>query len=58
MGAVAKSYMKKGFLIYEEMRKYFTIYEEATAPILISLLKGLSYEIDFENVDENGQILA
>jgi hypothetical protein len=25
----AKSYMRKGFLIYEEMRKYFTIYEEA-----------------------------
>ncbi len=28
-GAVAKSYMRKGFLIhirYEEMRKYFTIY--------------------------------
>jgi hypothetical protein len=24
-GAVAKSYMKKGFLIYEEMRKYFLI---------------------------------
>ncbi len=22
MGAVAKSYMRKGFLIYEEMRKY------------------------------------
>ncbi len=22
------------------------------------VLKGLSYEIDFENVDENGQILA
>ncbi len=22
-GAVAKSYMRKGFLIYEEMRKYF-----------------------------------
>jgi hypothetical protein len=29
MGAVAKSYMRKGFLIYEEMRKYLTIYEEA-----------------------------
>ena len=28
-GAVAKSYMRKVFLIYEEMRKYFTIYEEA-----------------------------
>jgi hypothetical protein len=25
-GAVAKSYIRKGFLIYEEMRKYFTIY--------------------------------
>jgi hypothetical protein len=28
-GAVAKSYMRKGFLIFEEMRKYFPIYEEA-----------------------------
>jgi hypothetical protein len=25
-GAVAKSYIRKGFLIYEEMRKYFPIY--------------------------------
>ncbi len=25
-GTVAKSYMRKGFLIYEEMRKYFPIY--------------------------------
>jgi hypothetical protein len=24
-GSVAKSYMRKGFLIYEEMRKYLTI---------------------------------
>jgi hypothetical protein len=29
MGAVAKSYMGKRFLIYEEMRKYIVIYEEA-----------------------------
>ncbi len=28
-GAVAKSYMRKGFLIYEEMRKFLVIYEEA-----------------------------
>jgi hypothetical protein len=28
-GAVAKPYMRKGFLIYEEMRKYFPTYEEA-----------------------------
>jgi hypothetical protein len=32
-GAVAKSSMRKGFLIYEEMRKYFTIYEEAVSHI-------------------------
>jgi hypothetical protein len=29
MGAVAKSFMRKGFLIYEEMRKYLVIYGEA-----------------------------
>jgi hypothetical protein len=27
MGAVAKSFIRKGFLIYDEMRKYFPIYE-------------------------------
>jgi hypothetical protein len=32
-GAVAKSYVRKGFLIYEEMRKYLTIYEEAVSHI-------------------------
>ncbi len=32
-GAVAKSYMRKGFLIYEEMRKYFPIYEEAVSVV-------------------------
>ncbi len=32
-GAVAKSYMRKGFLIYEEMLKYFPIYEEAVSHI-------------------------
>jgi hypothetical protein len=32
-GAVARSYMRKGFLIYEEMRKYFPIYEEAVSHI-------------------------
>jgi hypothetical protein len=30
-GAVAKSYMRKGFLIYEEMRKFLVIYEEAVS---------------------------
>jgi hypothetical protein len=28
MGSVAKSYMRMGFLICEEMRKYLTIHEE------------------------------
>jgi hypothetical protein len=32
-GAVAKTYMRKGFLIYEEMQKYFPIYEEAVSHI-------------------------
>jgi putative heme iron utilization protein len=32
-GAVAKSYMRKAFLIYEKMRKYFPIYEEAVSHI-------------------------
>ncbi len=32
-GAVAKSYMRKGFLIYEEMRKYLVIYEEAVLSV-------------------------
>jgi hypothetical protein len=33
MGPVAKSYMRKGFLIYEGMDKYLTIYEEAVRHI-------------------------
>jgi hypothetical protein len=32
-GAVAKSYMRKGFLIYGEMNKYFPIYEEGVSHI-------------------------
>ncbi len=32
-GGVAKSYMRKGFLIYEETGKYFTIYEEVVRHI-------------------------
>ncbi len=27
------TYMRKGFLIYEEMRKYFAIFEEAVSHI-------------------------
>jgi hypothetical protein len=29
--AVSRSYMRKGFLIYEEMRKYFSMYKEAVS---------------------------
>ncbi len=32
-GAVAQSYMRKGVLIYEGMRKYLVIYEEAVSHI-------------------------
>ena len=31
MGSVAKSYMRKAYLIYEEMRKNLTIFEEAVS---------------------------
>jgi hypothetical protein len=46
-GAVAKSYMRKGFLIYGERRKYFPIYEEVVSHILLcncSILNFLIYE--------------
>ncbi len=43
MGAVAKSFMRKGFLIYKEMRKYLVIYEEAVS--LQSLPCGFSHII-------------
>ncbi len=33
MGSGAKSYMRKGFLIHEEMRTFFSIYEEAVSHI-------------------------
>jgi hypothetical protein len=33
MGAAAKSYKRKGFLIYEEMPKSLPIYEEAVCHI-------------------------
>ncbi len=47
MGSVAKSNMRKGFLKYEEMRKYLTIYEKAVSHIWLcnwSLLNFLIYE--------------
>ncbi len=44
MGAVAKSYMKKGFLKYEEMRKYLVIYEEAVSHMTLQTLpSGFRY---------------
>jgi hypothetical protein len=33
MGAVAKSYVRKGFLIFEEISKYLVTYEEAVSHI-------------------------
>ncbi len=45
-GAVAKSYMRKGFPIYEELRKYFPIYKEAVSHIWLckcSILNFLIY---------------
>ncbi len=47
MGAVAKSYMRKGFLIYDEMCKYLVINEEDVSHIRLcnrSLVEFLRYE--------------
>jgi hypothetical protein len=44
-GAVAKSYMRKGFLTYEEIRKYFPIYEEAVSHIRLSNCTILNFLI-------------
>ncbi len=47
MGAVAKSYTRTGFLIYEEMRKYFVICEgEAVSHTVSSYLCNRSL-LDF-----------
>jgi hypothetical protein len=47
-GAVAKSYMKKGFLWYEEMRKYFTIYEEAVSHIWLCNCSILNFLLFYQ----------
>ncbi len=46
-GAVAKSYTRKGFLIYKEMRKYFPIYEEAVIVITYMTLQQLHSEFPY-----------
>jgi hypothetical protein len=46
MGAAGKSYMRKGFLIYEEMRKYLVTYDsEAVSHMTLQPLpSGFPYE--------------
>ncbi len=47
-GSGAKSYMRKGFLIYEEMRKYLVIYGDPISHIWLytqSLLNFLIYRV-------------
>jgi hypothetical protein len=50
MGSVAKSYMRKGFLIYEEIRQYLVTYEEAVSQILLSNHSPLKHLIYEENL--------
>ncbi len=51
MGSGTESYMRKGILICEKMRKYFTIYEEAVSHSYMTLhpipLNFLIYEENF-----------
>jgi hypothetical protein len=39
----AKSYMRKGFLKYEEMRKYLVLYEEAVSHIRFCTRSRLNF---------------
>jgi hypothetical protein len=52
MGSGAKSYMRKGFLIYEEMAKYMrrplVIYDFAPDPIEFPYKKGKFYFIFYQ----------
>ncbi len=49
MGSGAKSYMRKGFLIYDDMRQFFPIYEEAQSCMTLHPipLHFLIYEENF-----------
>ncbi len=49
-GAVAKSYMRKGFLIYEKVRKYFPINEEAVSHIWLCNCSNMNFLIYVENL--------
>ncbi len=49
-GAVAKSYMRKGILICEEMLKYFPIYEEAVSHIWLVQLLHSKFSFTWEKL--------
>jgi len=46
MGSVAKSYIRKGFLMYEEIRKY-CIYPYMRRPLVIYDLQSISSEFPY-----------
>ncbi len=67
MGAVARSYMRKGLLIYEEMRKYLAvrrplvIYDFTAVPLWISLYKRkilFSFLSEYDEVEFYRSIIS
>jgi hypothetical protein len=68
MGSGAKPYMRNGFLIYEEIRKYFTIYEAvsqiqydfAPDPSKFPYMRGtfsfLFFSVVFGNLTRDGGV--
>ncbi len=65
MGTVAKSYMRKGFLIYEDMRKYLVIhegaaiYDFATAPFCFFLHeKNFGFFISAGSIPRNRLLIT
>jgi hypothetical protein len=50
MGSGAKSSMRKGFLIYEEIRQYLVTYEEAVSHRRLCIRSRLNFLVNEENL--------
>jgi hypothetical protein len=53
MGSGAKSYMRKGFLMYKEMRKFFPIYCMRMPLVILSYMTLHPIPLNFLIYEEN-----
>jgi hypothetical protein len=57
MGSGAKSYMRKGVLIYAEMRKYLNVYVEAVSHIRLCSPPPIPSKFPYTVYEENFKFL-